>query len=84
MAVSFSSSDEPAVIKGFVGRECKGYLHYKCAGNWKGLGFEVKCCCPCHQENTGCDSGDVGLGGQNRQPKSDATRSDESPYGTSK
>jgi hypothetical protein len=46
--MTLHGNDEFAIIEGFIGRECRKYLHHKCARNWRGLGFEVKCCCTCH------------------------------------
>jgi hypothetical protein len=66
----------------FMSDGCKTKLHKDCLYKWSGLGFQVVCSCPCHIErldheslsNKSCDSGDVGLEGQNRQPQSNTTR----------
>jgi hypothetical protein len=34
----------------FLNKECKNNEHYKCAGKWQGLGFEVYCSCNCHHK----------------------------------
>jgi hypothetical protein len=56
MAMTLHGNDELAIIDSFVSRECRNELHYKCARSWRGLGFEVKCRCPCHISLTDASS----------------------------
>ena len=34
----------------FLGKECKNICHHKCAGQWKGFGFQIVCNCECHKK----------------------------------
>ncbi len=34
----------------FSSKHCKFNSHKSCIGRWTGLGFNIKCICPCHSE----------------------------------
>lgn len=44
--------NESITVIDFISKQCRNDLHYECNGRWKGLGYEIICCCTCnHYKN---------------------------------
>ena len=39
----------------FMSRNCKTSHHDTCEKSWSGFGFQMLCCCSCHEEDQGRD-----------------------------